>query len=314
MTTRFESTLPDGMRERAFAMKDSATGEAVLFGRGTDFPCSEYIFPATDHSGEMSNTHGRHAVIPGQMDIAADYFEASFGVTEPNAADKLDRLTRAWSMANYSRPSGGVHELYYVLGGRARMMYGIPSRMAPKYNGYKSSFHEGVLRFAVTSPFYYDATVRHVEPTLTTVDIGTGTTPVVNTVDFGNATEVPTPLSIRVISTAPSAGVRVMIEIYNEVGASFSWRTVWLTQGTTGEIKIENAPGRAVSNHRPSPITEANPVGSGADYFLPQTPPFRDIVIRPGDKKFRITANNLATSPSNRVHTVFSWRDCYAGA
>lgn len=303
------NTLPAGMRERTFALVNSETGAITKFGRGTDFPCSEYTFPSVEATGPEYPAVGHHAFVAGRKNLAPDFFEASFGVVEPNAVDKMSKLTAAWNMSNFRRPRMGGHYLYYVLGGRARMMYGSPSRIAPKYNGFKSSFHEGVLRFTPSSAFYFDST----EATADWGDLiqaNASGTPAVAMFLPESRTEVPTPLSFDIWLTTSTSKADVKVEIR---GADGYWRTVLLLVGMNGHMKVNNFPGFSTSSHEPPSVTPATPRTTGADLISPTTPAFRDMLLWPGDNQFRVTAtskNSVATG----VVAMIKWRDCYAGA
>lgn len=302
-------TRPTGMRERSFALVNSETGATTKFGRGTDFPCSEYTFPSVEATGPEYPAVGHHSFVAGRKNLAPDFFEASFGVVDPNAVDKMSRLIAAWNMANFRRPRMGGHSLYYVLGGRSRMMYGSPSRIAPKYNGFKSSFHEGVLRFTPSSAFYFDSRE-------TTADWGdliqanASGSPSAAIFLTESGTEVPTPLSFDIWLTAPTARVDVKVEIRD---ANHDWRTVLLLVGMNGRMKIDNSPGFSMSSHEPPNVTSSTPRTTGADLISPTTPAFRDMLLWPGDDQFRVTATSR-NSVSAGVVAMITWRDCYAGA
>lgn len=309
MATSYSNTLPDGMRERSFALVNSGNGSVTRFGRGTDFPCSDYTFPSVDATGTDFPVTGHHALVSGRKNLSPDFFEASFGVVEPNAIDKMSALTAAWNMANFRRPRSGVHQLYYVLGGRARMMYGLPSRIAPKYNGFKSSFHEGVLRFTPSSAFYFDATEVTADPG-NSIPVSASGSPVSSTFLAENSTQVPTPLSFDIWVNHATAKMDVRVEVRDSNG---DWRIVLSLVAMGGHIRIDNSPGFSMSSHEPPSVTEATPRTTGADYISPMTPAFRDMLLWPGDDQFRVVAtakNSIAAG----VIAMIKWRDCYAGA
>lgn len=308
MAVSYSNTLPPGMRERTFALVNSETGVVTKFGRGTDFPCSEYIFPAIDSTGPEYPVVGHHAFVAGRKNLAPDFFEASFGVVEPNAVDKMSKLTAAWNMANFRRPRKGGHYLYYVLGGRARMMYGSPSRIAPKYNGFKSSFHEGVLRFTPSSAFFFDAREITADNGAPIQASATGTT---NARAFltESHTEVPTPLSFDIWSSSTTAKLDVKVEIRNSVG---DWRTVLLLENMNGQVEINNSPGLSTSSHVPPSVTPSTPRTTGADLISPVTPAFREMLLWPGDDQFRVSVTSKNSVAANVV-ALIKWRDCYAG-
>ena len=309
MATSRADTLPSGMRERTFALVHSDTNDVLMFGRGTDYPCSEYVFPAVETSGDKFSIHGNHASAFGQMDISSDYFEASFWTTEPHAADKMSRIVSAWTMANFQRPRSGLHHLYYVLGGRTRMMYGVPDRIAPKYNGFKTSFHEGILRFATSSPFYFDSREVTADSGTMIPALATGAT-YTSTFFTESYTEVPTPLSFDIWTDNDTVKLDVKVEIRNAEGG---WRTVLLLEGMDGRMKIDNFPGRATSSHEPPNVTPSTPMTTGADLISPSTPAFRNMLLWPGDDQFRVSVTSK-NSVAADVAAIIKWRDCYAGA
>lgn len=309
MSISIADTLPSGMGERTFALVHSETDDVLMFGRGTDYPCSEYVFPAVEALGSRFSIHGNHASAFGQMDISSNYFEASFGATEPHAADKISRIMSAWAMANFQRPHSGLHHLYYVLGGRARVMYGVPDRIAPKHNGFKASFHEGILRFATSSPFFYDSARSTATPDGSPIALPVSNSEVSSTFSVQSKTEVPTPISFFIETSSGTGKADVDIDIRN----GGTWRRAVALRAFGGQMLIENQPGRAVTRHEPKNVSPENPRSSGADFIGPSTPPFRLVTLRPGDSEMRVTANGI-NSTGNLLTVQASWRDCYAGA
>lgn len=304
MTTIVTSDLPEGMRERTFAFMNTDTDEVLMFGRGTDYPCSSYSFPSVEAMGASYPQLGRHTTVMGRRDLSPDFFEASFGATEPYAADKMSAIMGAWGRASLARPADGAHVLYYILGGRARMMIGIPTRIAPIHNGYKASFHEGVLRFSPVSPFFYGAEMLTNNVTMSLNQSGAE---VVVESAVTTASEMPAALTaLTVIPSNKSAEMDITVEA---VGPSGGSRLVLSLKKMAGDFRTANSPGMAYSRHQGATGGQT----SGADFIGVGSPALRDMMVMPGDEKFRVKAsvkNGIATN----LAVSMNWRDCYAGA
>lgn len=286
------STLPPGMRERTFALKSYPSGEVINFGRGTDFPASSYTFPSIEANSESYRRMGSHSTSYGSTSLTPDFFEAEIGAVEPRAADKLDRLARAWNAPNFKRVSGERHELYYVLGGRARIMYGKPSRIGFVHHGYKTSYHEAVLRFAVSDPFFYSAE----EAVLSgSAGIAPNTTSTFTTgISEIPSTEIPTPASITVTGSAKKitvrSGSRILLAV-NDLNGTFT---------------LDNLPGFSKTRYTPS----GQPANTGADLIGVETPAFSECSILPGQSNISVDLVGGATPPT--VTYTVKWRSAYA--
>lgn len=286
------STLPPGMRERTFALKSYPGGEVVNFGRGTDFPASSYAFPSIEANSESYRRMGSHSTSYGSTSLTPDFFEASVGAVEPGSVEKLDRLARAWNAPNFKRVSGERHELMYVLGGRARLMYGKPSRIGFTHHGYKTSYHEALLRFAVSDPFFYSAE----ENTLSgSASIAPNTTSTFTTgISDIPPTEIPTPASISISGSGKKltvrAGVRILLAV-NDFNGTFT---------------LDNLPGFSKSRYTPTGL----PANTGADLIGVETPAFSECAILPGQSNISIDLVGGATPPV--VSYTVKWRNAYA--
>lgn len=304
MSTSRTSDLPEGMRERTFAFVNSDTNKVIKFGRGTDYPCSSYTFPSVEALGSDFMQPGRHATVMGRKDLSADFFEASFGVLEPNSANKMSAIMAAWNMANFTRPRDGAHRLYYVLGGRSRMMVGTPTRIAPVYHGYKTSYHEGVLRFGLVSPFFYSTDVLSNKLNMAVPSTGaeiSAESPI------SSETEMPAGL-LGVLVTPANKNAKMDIAIEAKE-ASSAYRTILLLTDMAGDFQLSNGPGFSFSRH-----TSAQGVRtSGADYIGINSPAIRDMAVLPGDTAFRVRVKSKNSTATN-VTVSLIWRDCYAGA
>lgn len=289
------STLPEGVRERTFALKSHPGGETVRFGRHSDFPASSYVFPSIEADTESYRGIGSHSTSYGNTSLTPDYFEAQVGALEPDSAGKLDRLARAWNMPNFKRVSGERHELYYVLGGRARMMYGKPGRIGFIHHGYKTSYHESLLRFNVSDPFFYSADEIVASGATTSVGAGTTQTSTVSLDGFAD-TEIPTPARIRVEGTA------------KKVTVAADGNPLLILRDLSGEFWLDNYPGFSRTAFQAA--GSSDPLTTGADLIGVDTPPFRSCNIVPGQENITFTVEAPDDASANVEYEVV-WRDAY---
>lgn len=285
------NTLPPGMRERTFAL---VSGDKITkFGRGTDFPASSYTFPSVE-SNINAYQHNNHFTSFGNSELVSDFFEAQIGAVEPRAADKMDQLALRWNMpglSSYNSAPIRRHELYYVLGGRPRLMYGHPSRLGLIHHGYKTSYHEAVLRFALASPFYYasDANIAKA-----TTNLAANAAVHSTFIDVPNRTQVPTPASILLSGRASKVVIR------DNLGILFS------VSNLNGSFVIDNYPGQSSSRYTPTGGTAQ----TGADLINVETPPISRLSIHPDTD--RITVQVTAGAAAANVQASVLWRDSYA--
>lgn len=290
------STLPEGMRERSFAFVNSENGEVLKFGRGTDYHCSEYTFPTVGMEGDDYSVRGFHSNVIGNHQIESNFFEAEFGVINPGAAEKMEKIMGAWMRAAYLRPSYGSHMLYTVLGGRPRLIFGMPSNIAPKYHGFKTTYHEGVLRFKTLDPFFYSSHINRdkaIYPAAEKTEVR----------PIGAKLTMPTPLSFNLSGKVPD-GTKIQVG----PSADGPWRTMIEVFAFDGNFTLTNRPGRAVTQY----AAAATPMVfvSGANYIKPITPALRDVKIWPADTHWRI----VKPATTGEVAISVEWRDCYASA
>lgn len=292
MALTTQSLLPEGMRERTFALKSHPSGNTIKFGRATQFPASEYIFPSIEAMTESYRRLNSHSTSFGATSLTPDFFEATVGALEPGAADKLQQLAYSWNMPNFSRTVGERHELYYVLGGRARMMYGKPSRIGFTHHGYKTSYHEAILRFAVSDPLFYDANEITSYGIHTAVANGTNT--YIENIPEGFRPQVPSVASVMLSGTAKKVlitdGTRTMLEVDNIAGV----------------FTLNNFPGFSRTRYEPAGGTP----NTGGDIISPNTPPFKDFAVSPGQSQFRIQV--VAGTTTSSVGVTIKWRNAYA--
>lgn len=174
------------------------------------------------------------------------------------------------------------------------MMYGKPGRIGFIHHGYKTSYHESLLRFNVSDPFFYSADEITASGATATAAGATKTFTV--PLDGFADTEIPTPARIRVEGTA------------KKVTVAADGNPLLVLRDLTGEFWLDNYPGFSRTAFQAT--GSSVPLTTGADLIGVDTPPFRNCNIMPGQENITFTVE-APTGASANVEYEVVWRNAY---